>query len=81
MVGLPPRQVLRNMSPSYLGVVLCIAQLHKEGTDGIAWPQRHSRGYLSLMKRLNPAARKSPQNLLTHQPPLQQSPDDLQQGL
>jgi hypothetical protein len=33
------------------------------------------------MKWLNPAARKSPQNFLTRQSPLQQSLEDLQQGL
>jgi hypothetical protein len=81
MMGLPPRHILRSKSPSYPGVDLCAARLRGEGADGTTWPRRYLHGRLSLMKWSNPAIEKNPQNLCVHQSSLQQSSDDLQQGL
>jgi hypothetical protein len=71
----------RSKNPSYLGVDLRIAQLRGEGAVGTTWPRMHLHGHFSLTKRLDPTAEKGPQNLHTHQSSLQQSQNDLPQGL
>jgi hypothetical protein len=67
--------------PSDLGVDLRIAQLCREGEVETTWPRLHPQGHLSPMKRLDPAAEKGPWDLHAHQSSLQQSPNDLLQGL
>jgi hypothetical protein len=79
--GSPSTHFFSLYDPSYLGVVLCTTQLRRKGVDRTTWPQRHLHSCFSLMMWLNLAAGKSPQNFLTRQSPLQQSSDDLQQGL
>jgi hypothetical protein len=49
--------------------------------DGTTWPWRHPCGRFLLMKQLISGAEKSPQNFRVGQSPLQQSTDNLQQGL
>jgi hypothetical protein len=80
-MGLPSCHILRSKSPSYSGVDLHAVRLHGEGADRTTWPRRHLHGCLSLTKRSKPVAEKSPHNFHTRQSPLQQSLEDLQQGL
>jgi hypothetical protein len=80
-MDLPPHHILRSKSRSYPGVDLHATRLYGEGANGTTWPRRHLHNRLSLTKRSNPAAEKTPQNFYARQSPLQQSSDDLQQGL
>jgi hypothetical protein len=80
-MDLLPCHILRSKSPSYPGVDLRAARLRGEGGDGTTWHRRYLHGRLSLTKRLNHAAKKSPLNFRARQSPLQQSLIDLRQGL
>jgi hypothetical protein len=53
----------RSKNPSYPGVDLHIAQLHREGVVGTTQPQMHPCDHFSLMKRLDPAVEKGLQDL------------------
>jgi hypothetical protein len=76
----PPLQCTTN-APKYPGVDPHIAQLHGEGAVGTTCSRTHPRVHFPSMKRLDPTAKKGPQNLHAREPPLQQSSNSLQQGL
>jgi hypothetical protein len=75
-----PLQCTTN-APKYPGVDPRIAQLHGEGSVGTTCSWTHPRVHSPSMKRLDPTAKKGPQNLHAREPPLQQSSNGLQQGL